>query len=159
MKKWKSDKRTNRYLSSPSSWTTWISRGEDRVSPISCFPNHYYEYFVSISICSLLCWHSEGVTSVKRNWFLYPDGVGDISTPVLHSKFYCIGGGWNVQFWYQKWTFQPPTIQPPMFQPPYKSRLATPILQRMKFNLLFARALSVESYCLHYVFVRKRCVR
>ena len=22
--------------------------------------------------------------------------------PVLHSKFYCIGGGWNVQFWYQK---------------------------------------------------------
>ena len=35
---------------------------------------------------------------------------------------------------------------------PYKSRLATPILQRMKFNLLFARALSVKSYCLHYVF-------
>ena len=35
---------------------------------------------------------------------------------------------------------------------PYKSRLATPISQRMKFNLLFARALSVESYCLHYVF-------
>ena len=57
--------------------------------------------------------------------------------------------------------FNPPTFQPPTFQPPYKSRIATPILQRMKFNLLFARALSVESYCLHYVFVRKskRCVR
>ena len=38
--------------------------------------------------------------------------------PVLHSKFYCISGGWNVQFWYQKWTFQPPTIQPRTFQPP-----------------------------------------
>ena len=51
----------------------------------------------------------------------------------------------------------------PTFQPPYKSRLATLILQRMEFNLyLFARALSVKSYCLHYVFklfVRKICVR
>ena len=46
-----------------------------------------------------------------------------------------------------EWTFQPTTIQPPTFQPPYKSRLATPILQRTKLNLLFARALSVESYC------------
>ena len=57
--------------------------------------------------------------------------------------------------------FNPRQFNPPTFQPPYKSRLATPILQRMKFNLLFARALSVESYCLHYVFVRKskRCVR
>ena len=47
-------------------------------------------------------------------------------------------------------TFQPPTIQPPTFQPPIKADLPrlTPILQRMKFNLLylFARALSVESY-------------
>ena len=62
-----------------------------------------------------------------------------------------------------KWTFQPLTFEPSTIQPPYKSRLATPILQRMKFNLyLFARALSVESYCLHYVFklfVRKICVR
>ena len=86
-------------------------------------------------------------------------GWATFQPPVLHSKFYCISGGWNVQFWYQQWTFQPPT-----FQPPYKSRLAMPILQRMKFNLLylFARALSVESYCLHYVFklfVRKICVR
>ena len=47
------------------------------------------------------------------------------------------------------WTFQPPTIQPPI-----KADLPRLIyiLQRMKFNSLFARALSVESYCLHYVF-------
>ena len=45
-----------------------------------------------------------------------------------------------------------PTIQPPDISTPYKSRLATPILQRMKFNLLFTRALNVESYCLHYAF-------
>ena len=32
-----------------SSRTTWMSRDEDRLSPISCFPNNYYEYFVSIS--------------------------------------------------------------------------------------------------------------
>ena len=50
-------------------------------------------------------------------------------------------------------------FNPRCFNLPYKSRLATPILQRMKYNLLLARALSVESYCLHYVFVRKRCVR
>ena len=73
MKKCKSDKWTNRYLSRPSSWTTLIFRGEDTLSPISCFPNNYYEYFVSISICSLLGWHSEGVTSVEKNWSLYPD--------------------------------------------------------------------------------------
>ena len=54
MKKCKSDKWTNRYLSRSSSWTTLIFRGEDTLSPISCFPNNYYEYFVSISICSLL---------------------------------------------------------------------------------------------------------
>ena len=45
----------NIYLDSPqSSRTTWISRDEDRLSPISCFPNNYYEFFVSISICSLI---------------------------------------------------------------------------------------------------------
>ena len=43
-------------------------------------------------------------------------------------------------------------ISTPDISTPYKSRLATLILQRMKLNLLFARALSVESYCLHYVF-------
>ena len=55
-----------------------------------------------------------------------------------------------------------PDNSTPDISTPYKSRLTTPILQRMKFNLLylFARALSVESYRLHYVFksfVRKRC--
>ena len=73
-----------------------------------------------------------------------------------------LAGDWTFQPpTFQPPTTQPPTFQPPTIQPPYKSRLATPILQRMKFNSLFARALSVESYCLHYVFVRKSkiCVR
>ena len=52
-----------------------------------------------------------------------------------------------------------PDNSTPDISTPYKSSLAAPILQRMKFNLLFARALTVENYCLHYVFVRKRCVR
>ena len=43
-------------------------------------------------------------------------------------------------------------ISTPDNSTPYKSRLATPILQWMKFNLSFARVLSVESYCLHYAF-------
>ena len=64
--------------------------------------------------------------------------------------------------------FNPRQFNPRHFNPdistPYKSKLATPILQRMKSNFLylFARALSVESYRLHYVFksfVRKRCER
>ena len=45
-----------------------------------------------------------------------------------------------------------PDNSTPDISTPYKSRLATPILQRIKFNLLFACALSVESYCLHYAF-------
>ena len=73
MKKCKSDKWTNRYLSRPSLWATLIFRGEDTLSPISCFPNNSYEYFFSISICSLLGWNREGVTSVEKNWTLYPD--------------------------------------------------------------------------------------
>ena len=83
--KWKctSYKWTNKYLSGPSSRTTWISRDEDRLSPISCFPNNYYEYFVSISICSLICWHSEGVTLVENNWSLYPDVIKLIKALVL----------------------------------------------------------------------------
>ena len=83
MKKCKSDKWINKYLSRPSSRTTWISRNEDRLSPISCFPNNYYEYFVSISICSLICWHSEGVTLVEKNWSLYPDLIKLIKAKVL----------------------------------------------------------------------------
>ena len=66
-----------------SSRTTWISRDVDRLSPISCFLNNYYEYFVSISICSLICWHSEGVTLVEKNWFLYPDVIKLIKAKIL----------------------------------------------------------------------------
>ena len=43
-----------------------------------------------------------------------------------------------------------PDNSTPDISTPYKSRLR--LLQRMKFNLLFARALGVESYYLHYVF-------
>ena len=74
----------NIYPDSPQfSRTTWISRDEDRLSPISCFPNNYYEYFVSISICSLICWHSEGVTLVEKDGSLYPDVIKLIKAKAL----------------------------------------------------------------------------
>ena len=66
-----------------SSRATWISRDDDRLSPISCFPNNYYEYFVPISICSLIYWHGEGVTFVEKNWSLYPDVITLIKAKVM----------------------------------------------------------------------------
>ena len=54
-----------------------------RLTPISCFPNNYYEHFVAISICSLSCWHSEGVVLVEQNWSLYPDVNKLIKAKVL----------------------------------------------------------------------------
>ena len=106
-----------------------------------------YTFPLSLSLCLSLLPHFQMDGGHFNPRYYTKNSI--VSAGVEKSNFHTKSGHFNPR------KFNPrhfnPDYSTPDISTPYKSRLATPILQRMKFNLLclFARALSVESYRLH----------